>query len=522
MKMSRVLTWFGKNSNSSSMAIITRSNLLKSFLINKQIDAFTRYLKQKDTQQLCIDSFFYFLCELDDEIFILDIFNRIFRLIGRKQMSLLIINKLQTAIRDKNFPKCFQLLHLPFPQMKIPLETSKILEFIHHNWPTDQLFDCLTILITNNLHFDSEYLPWLLITLFEHYQTGDELIIKYILELKPSTDPLTQIYGNNSLTPLMLFFHLYTNEKCQQILDIYLSNIKDLNIFNQVDKWNRSYLTHLLYGRCQHAIQTDHQCPHEDVILSRFVMLYKLGNRCENLVRTIFVSEYCFSLRMKLADYLFEHRLVDENRIDEIFLNFPPTYFQFYEQQLKQLIQNRNLDSTLSTLVKQQVNFHRNLDQLVKFLLQNGARIRNPTEIEQTTLDLLLNFNQSLIPFLLLDYGFPVSISFQIWSNRSNDRLNLYVIRQIQCGYAREFREKYERFRTRLSQSTVEAMDKFIDIRNPSRLKQLCFQHLRKSLVDLSEKTIEDLNGFLRFKLRHSIRVYGYDECHSFVQTVLS
>jgi hypothetical protein len=525
--MSQIFSWFHSKKTSSSSTTIYRKNLINSFIVHKQLKEFSSYLRQKDDRILCIEGFFQLLPSMLDEHYMSQLFELITKKSGLKsnELSTIITAKLSSAILDKNFDLCEKILHLPFQSFPITLPTYEIIQFIHTCSNSQQLISCLSILIEKNLPYDSEYLSWILIILFEHYLIGDEIIIEYILNMRKHINLLFTCYGNNNVTPLMLFLHIYSNKKCEVLIDHYLSNINDQSILLQCDKWNRSYLMHLLCGRCQHEIvsndmieineQLMNQCPHASAVLAKFSMLYQLGNRCSTPVKMILTSDYCLSLRMILLKYYIENDSSIEPNLEEFFQNFPPESIPANTNYLKRLVANRNLNSTLVFLLR-----NHKMEHTIKFLLQQGARINEMNTIHHVII-YLLSYTRSMIPFMLLDYSFYTNVPYEIWTSRHTPRMNLYICRMIQCGYPNEFRAKFDEFKLRLTDSEVKSIENFIDIKTPPYLWKLCLQKLRNSLKDLGDETIDKLKDHLPIHLRQSITFYGYDECRSYFQSVV-
>ncbi|CAF3189579.1 unnamed protein product, partial [Rotaria sp. Silwood2] len=358
--MNRIFSWFYNKNNSSSLTV-PRRDFIESLIVHKQIKEFSSCLCKKDDRILCIDGFFRLLPTILDEKYMSNLFELICKKsrLTSNELSTIIINKLSRTILDKNFDLCEKILHLPIQSLKISLPTYELVQLIHTCSNTNQLIKCLSILIEKNLPYDSEYLSWILIIIFEHYTIGDEIIIEYLLNVKKNINLLFTCYGNNNITPLMLFFHLYSNNKCQILIDNYLSNINDQSILLQCDKWNRSYLMHLLCGQCQHEFMGNsfemlpdgildinekliNQCPHASIVLSKFSMLYKLGNKCDTPIKMILTSQYCLSLRIVLFNFLLENDSSIELKFDEFFQHFPPLFIRIYSNYLKRLVHNHN------------------------------------------------------------------------------------------------------------------------------------------------------------------------------------
>jgi hypothetical protein len=312
----------------------------------------------------------------------------------------------------------------------------------------------------------------------------------------------------------MLFFHLYSNNKCQLLIDHYLSNINDPSVLLQRDKWDRSYLMHLLCGRCHHDLDENslerNQCPQASAVLARFSMLYKLGNRCDTMIKKILTSDFCISLRMVLLNYL-KSNSSEDIPLDDLFNCFPAKFLSIYEDDLKRLIKNRNLDSVLTSQILSRGNDNNALDYKVKFLLQQGARIQRTDTID-SAIFLLVTSTSSMTPFILLDYSYCLDISFETWLQRRNQRANLYICCVLYYGYPSEIRQKFNEFKAYLPNKTVHAIEKLIDVKTPACLSKLCLRKLRSSLQDLGDETIEQLRDDLPTYLRKSIVSYGYDQ----------
>jgi hypothetical protein len=533
-----MFSWFNKKNNSST-STISRRDFIRSLIFHKQIKEFSSYLRQKDDRKLCIDEFFRLLSLTPDEKYMSDIFVLITKNGGFKstELSTIITNQLSSAILSRDFDLCEKILHLPFQSLKINLPTYEITQLIHTCSDSEQSIRCLSILIEKNLPYDSEYLSWILIILFEYYSIGDEIIIEHILNIKININLLFKCYGNSNVTPLMLFLHLYSNTKCQVLIDYYLSNINDQSILLQCDKWNRSYLMHLLCGQCQHGSEENsfeilsddseeinkqliNQCPHTSAVLSKFSMLRKLGNKFDTPIKTILTSGYCLPLRIILLNYLLENDSSIEFKSDEFFQNFPSKSIPIYAKYLKRLVQNRNLDSALYSVLQNSINTDQTLEHTIKFLLQQGARINNMSTIHYVIIYQILH-TRSMIPFILLDYSLYTDISYDLWLTRRTPRLNLYICRLIQCGYPSEFRQKFQEFKGQLDEQTVKLVAEFIDLKNPPCLSKLCLQKLRSSLKHLGNETIDKLKDYLPIHLKQSIIHYGHSECRTYFQAVI-
>jgi len=529
--MSNIFSWFRKKNNSSYASKLSRKDFIKSLIVHKQIKEFSSYLRQKDDRTLCIEAFFELLPSILEEKYTPDLVELITKKSGLKsnQLSTIVTNQIASSILKKDFDLCEKILNLPFQSLKISLPTYEIVQLIHTCSNTEQLIQCLSILIEKNLPYDSEYLLWILIILLEGYQIGDEIIIEYILNINKHINLLFTCYGNNNVTPLMLFLHLYSNNKCQLLIDHYLSNIKDQSILFQCDKWNRSYLMHLLCGQCQHGLdensfeilsddmeemnkQLMNQCPHASAVLSKFSMFYKLKNTCVTPVKTILISQYCLPLRIILLNYLLVNDTSNEFKFDEFFQHFPSKSIPKYINYLKRLVQNQNLNSTLLSLLLNRTND----DDTITFLLRHGARINDMSIVNNAITDLIL-YSRSMIPFTLLDYGLYTDISYAVWLGHQTPRMNFYICRAIQCGYSSELRAKFNELKTHLPQQALN----FLDLKNPPCLSKLCLQKLRSSLKNLGDETIDKLKDDLPNYLRQSITSYGHDESRAYFQILV-
>ncbi|CAF1043052.1 unnamed protein product [Adineta steineri] len=537
--MQRITSWFSKKTIQPPTTI-SRRDFIESLIVHKQVKEFTSCLQKKDERSWCIDGYFNLLPTILDEKYMADIFEIISKnsRVTSKELSNIIVSKLVGAIHDGNFDLFEKILHLPFQSsIQIPVQTYDLIRFLHTCTNTDQLMRCLSVLVEKNLRHDPEYLSWLLIILFEHYKTGDEIIIEYLLNIKKDINILFTCYGNHRVTPLMLFFHLNSNNKCQILIDNYLSNINDQSVLLQCDQWNRSYLMHLLCGQCQHdpigystkVLSNDitemekdliDQCPHASDILSKFSMLHKLGNKCDTPVKTILKSLYCVPLRIILLNYLRKNDPLFEMNLEELFTYFPSNSISTYSNYLKQLTHNHNLNHALtSVIVNQTCNLH-SMEHTFTFLVREGARIENRNTV-QFGIGNLLRHYPSRIPFILLDYGMHIDLPFDQSINQLNPKIILYICRVIQCGYPSEFRTQFDLFKSRLDSQTVELIKTFIDIKNPQKLKNLCYQKLRSSLIHLGDDTQEKLKDHLSDRLRRWITLYGYNECSVYYRTVM-
>ena len=495
-----------------------RRELIKSFIVQRQTKEFCAYLRRNEDRMLCFQGFFQLLPKMLDDQYLGELFEIMLKKSRLKpaEISKIISDQLSSAIREKNFLLCEKILYLPFQSFALTLPTFEFIQFIHNCFDSDQLIRCISKLIEKNLPHDSEYLSWVLIILFEHYRIGDEILIEHLLNLKTSIDLLCTCYGNSNVTPLMLFFHLYANETCQNLLNSYLSNIPSTSVLLQCDTWNRSYLMHLLCARCEHALDdNDLQCPHSSTILSRFAMLDQLGNRFDTPMKSILTSDLCFPLRMTLIKAYLAMHPTSEIPLNELFQYFPSKYLATYRRDLQQMICNRNCNSVLTSQLQ------RADDTIIGFLLTEGARCESLVDHTQIIVNLLAD-TRSFIPFLLLDYSFHVDVPFNQWSTRRNPRMNLYICRVLQCGYPSEFRTKFDQFKSQLSEQTVKEIEKFVDLKNTTSLSKLCLQKLRSSLKHLGDETIDRLKDHLPVHLRQSIVRYGYDQCQPYFQSVLA
>lgn len=502
-------------------SILQASTLIRSLIENKQIKELCSHLQRNEDRAFCFEVFFLLSPSISDDRYLGEVFDTMVKKSRMKssEISTILSKQLSSAILQKNFDQLEKILHLPYPSVPITLSTFELIKLIENCPDSNQVIRCLSILIEKNLPHDSEYLTWILIILCEHYRTGDEIIIDYLLNLKKPIDLLFTSYGNHNVTPLMLFIHLYSNSKCQILLDDYLEKISSTSVLLQCDRWNRSYLTHLLCGQCEHQIEDNETaCPHASMMLSRFSMLDQLGNRLDTPMKTILTSSYCFPLRMKLVKCYLDNHSSYEILLDEFFLHFPPKFIPNYQDDLKCMIHNRDLTSTLIS----QLKLFKDDNATIRFLLKQGARIQsNNTEIQPIIFNYLMNI-RSIIPFVLLDYSFYIDISFEQWLVRPNPRMNMYICRVLQCGYPSEFRAKFDQFKTHLTGQTVKEIEKFVDVKNVAPLSRLCLQKLRSSLKDLGDETIEQLTSHLPSHLKHSIVHYGYDQCQPYFRTVVS
>ncbi|CAF2136344.1 unnamed protein product [Rotaria magnacalcarata] len=536
--MDTIRSWFQTKKNVSSTG---RYDYIESLIFHQQTNEFISHLLQKKNQELCVDTFFRLLPTIPDEKYMKILFELIYKKARFKsnQLSAIIVTELSRAIRDKNFELCERILSLPLQSLQIPLGAYEITQLMHTCPDRDQLFRCLSILIERNLLYDSEYYSWILIVVFEHYTIGDDLTIEYLLTVRKTANLLFSYYGNNNITPLMLFFHLYSNKKCQEIIDNYLSNIDDQYVLLECDKWNRSYLMHLLCGKCEHGSNASYylgalpndisdinrkifdQCPHASTMLSRVSMLYKLGNRFDAPIKTIMTSQFCLPLRMVLLNFLLENDPLVEIKLDEFFKYFPSESVPLYWNYLKHIVHKQNLNDVLSSVLFNYNIQAKSNEQTVEFLLKQGARITNTDNIKSNIVHLIL-YSRSTIPFMLLDHGVYVDISYEACSSSRNHRMYFYVCRVIQCGYPSEIRTKFEEFKSSQPEYNIKLISSFIDLKNPTCLSGLCFQKLRNSAKDLSDETIEKFKPYMPSRLVKSVVGYGHEESKEYYKWVLS
>jgi hypothetical protein len=294
---------------------------------------------------------------------------------------------------------------------------------------------------------------------------------------------------------------------------------------------------HLLCGQCQHQFEDNclknlpsdileineeliDRCPHAAAVLSKFAMLHKSGNQCDEPIKRIFTSQYCLPLRIILFNYLLENDSSFELKLDELFNYFPSRSISVYSNYLKRVIHNHNLNQALLSVLRNQRNDNDPSNiHTIEFLLRQGARIDKMSDVHCIITYLLLT-GHSEIPFMLLDYSLYVDINFEQWLSRNTPRMNLYICRVIQCGYPNEFRTKFEDFKSYLTQQTVNLVEEFIDLKNPQSLSKLCLQKLRGSLKNLGDETKEQLKDYVPDRLRSSITRLGYDECGKYYRTV--
>lgn len=535
INMNRIFSWFTKKPN-LPLFIMSRRDFIESLIVQRRIKEFIACLQQKDDQDPSIDAFFHLLSTMTDDKYMSDIFELIVKKSRLKsdQLSKIIVSKVSRSIVEKNFDLCEKILSLPLQSIKPSLGTFEIIQLIHNCTNQTQLTKCLTILIDKNLPYDSEYFLWILIIIFEHYTTGDEFIIEYLLILKKNIDLLFTCYGNNNITPLMLFFHLYGNSKCQILIDSYISTIDDQTVLLQCDKWNRSYLMHLLCGKCEHPCnetclnglsdisdinkQLLDRCPNGAAILSRFSMLYKLGNRYDTPVKMVFTSQYCLALRVVLFNFFLENDPSVELMLNELFNYFPVEYIPYYWDYLKKIINNQNLNSILTSVL---LNYRTgSIENIVRFLLKQGAQLNYRDTMSSTIMN-MLSTHRSLIPFILLDYCQYIDVSLNNWRNYQYPRVGLYICRVVQCGYPSEFRNKFDELKATLSEQAKQQIEKFIDLKNPSRLSKLCIQKIRGSAKHLGDETMDKLAIYIPPRLHKSIIRFGYDECQPYFNSVI-
>ncbi|CAM4876880.1 unnamed protein product [Rotaria socialis] len=537
--MNTIRSWFQTKKNVSSIST-GRWDYIESLIFHQKTNEFISHLRRKENQEFCVDTFFRLLPVMPDEKYM----NNLFELIYKKsrfksdQLSAIIATQLSRTILDKNFELCERILSLPIQSLQIPLGTYEITKLMHTCPDKDQLFRVLSILIERNLLYDPEYHSWILIILFEYYMTGDDVTIEYLLDVRKTPNLLFSFCGDNNITPLMLLFHLYSNSKCQEIIDNYLSNIDDQHVLLECDKWNRSYLIHLLCGKCEHGSDASHyldalpndisdmnrkifdQCPHASTMLSRFSMLYKLGNRFDAPIKTILASQFCLPLRMVLFNFLFENDPLVEIQFDEFFKYFPSESVPLYWNYLKHITHKQNLNNILSSLLFNCSIQAKSNENTVEFLLKQGARITNTDNINNSIIHLIL-YSRSTVPFMLLDHGIYVDVSYQTCSNSRNHRMYFYVCRVIQCGYPSEIRTKFEEFKSSQPEYNIKLINSFIDLKNPTCLSRLCFQKLRNSANDLSDETIEKLKSYMSSRLLKSVVGYGHEESKEYYKWIL-
>lgn len=527
-----MFSWFSKKNNTSQTKSSRKAHL-KSLIVQRQTIELVPFLRKKPDRDLCIEGFFELFSSITDDKYMFDLFQLILQKSSFKssELSPILTQQLSKSILSKNFDLCQRILHLPFQSLKLPLPTYETIQLIHQCTNIEQLLECLSILIEKNLPYDSEYLLWILIIIFENYLMGDEIIIEYIINKQKKFNLLFKSYGDNHVTPLMLFLHLYTNKTCQLFIDQYISKINDQSILLQCDRWNRSYLMHLLCGKCEHDINENlvednkeliNQCSHSTTILPMFTMLYNSNNKCDTLIKTIFTSGYCLPLQMILLNYVYENNVLVESDLKEFFLYFPSKSLPNYIDYIKPLVRNQNLDSTLIHILNHQnPNAYHNR-YTIEFLLQQGARIHDMTIVENAIINLLGHYS-SLIPFVLLDYAMYINISYDTWRSLilHDSRLNLYICRLVQCGCSNRFQGNFNHLKASFPQQTTVLIEKFIDLKNPSPLKKLCLQKLRNSLKNLGNETIDTFKDYLPNRLRQSIVHYGYEECGAYFHSVM-
>ena len=281
----------------------------------------------------------------------------------------------------------------------------------------------------------------------------------------------------------------------------------------QCDKWNRSYLMHLLAGKCEHAIEENASqinaelvplCPHASTLLARFTMLHRLGNTLDQPVKTIFKSQYCLPLRMLLFNYLLENDSSFSVQFKDFFQYFPGKFLPTYSNYLQHIVRNQNLDGPLESFVLRPSGIEADDSETIRFLLQRGARF-NTTAQHQLVILNRLRYTQSTIPFLLLDYSMYIDPSSELRSNVNRSRVLLYTALVGRCGYATELQKKFDEFKTVLPEQQVKTLVDLIDMKNPACLSRLCLQKLRSSVKHLGDDTLEQLDDHLPQTLKQSL-----------------
>ncbi|CAF0807178.1 unnamed protein product [Adineta ricciae] len=531
--MSRLFSWLLKANNVPTTPAC-REIYFEFLIKDKRLKELTTCLQRKSDRSDCINGFFNLLSKLPDDAYMDEVFELIITKsrLPPTQIARLVVDRLSQAISSKDFGLFERILRLPFSLIQIPLSTYDASRFISTCSDSDQVTRCLSILIEKNLRFDPEYPSWILILLIEHYKTGEEIVIENFLREQRNAQFLYVQYGDCRVTPLMIFLHLYSNPKCQAIIDQQLSNIQDPSVLLQYDRWNRSYLMHLICTECQHVVNTASttllsndltevndefikQCPCASVIFSQFVRLYELGNKFEAPVKTIFNSRLCFPLRMKLFNYLWENNAADQIKLDDFFVNFPSMFISNYQYYLKRLVHNRNLDQALTSVVLNSRDHSQRVDAKITFLLRQGARINDMNVISSIILS-LLNGVQSSTPFMLLDYDMPIKVDSQLLSSTSTRNKTLYILRAAQCGYTNVSQSRFECFKSTQSQFMISMIDKLVDIKSPTSLSNLCRRKLRRSLKNLGDDIMNKLNEILPNRLVQSIRLYEYHKWLTF------
>ncbi|CAF1028413.1 unnamed protein product [Adineta ricciae] len=525
--MSRLFSWLLKTNNIPTTPVY-RQLYFENLINDKRLKELTTCLQRKSDQMDCINGYFHLLSKLTDDAYMDEIFELIITKsrLPPTQIARIVVDRLSQAISSKDFGLFERILRLSHSSIQLPLSTYDVSRLISTCSDSDQIARCLSILIEKNLRFEPEYPTWILILLIEHYKTGGEIVIENFLREQTNAQFLYVPYGDCRVTPLMIFLHLYSNPKCQAIIDQQLSNIQDPSVLLQYDRWNRSYLMHLICNECQHVVNTVSttllsndlteindelikQCPYASAIFSQFVRLYELGNKFETPVKTIFNSRLCFPLRIKLFNYIWENNTIDQIKLDDFFVNFPSMFFSSYQYYLKRLVHNQNLDQALTSVVLNCKDHPQRVDAKITFLLRQGARINDMNVVSSTILS-LLNGVQSSTPFMLLDYDMPIKIDFQLLSRTSTRNMALYIFRAAQCGYTDVSQSQFESFKSTQSKSMISMIDKLVDIKSPTTLSNLCRRKLRRSLKNLGDDTMDKLNEILPHRLVHSIRLYEY------------
>lgn len=537
-RMNRLWNWFSTKNPSSPLALYARSQPIKTLIERKQIKEFLTLLRSKDDRILCVETFLNCLSTISDEKYMHDLFV----LIKQKsrltplQLSTIVCKSLVRTILDRKFDQCEQILRLPLPNAPLSLPTYELTKLIHYCPNQEQLFFCLSVLIEKNLAHDSSYIPWVLIIVFEDYTAGDEHVIEFLLKMRPEKEFLHCNYGENNVTPLMLFLHLYTNEKCQFIIDKYLSTLTDQSVLFRQDRWNRSYLTHLLCGQCRHPTTENSLnlsfksisewndvfhtcCPHAASVLSTFNLFYRIGNRCENLFRTILNSGYCLPLQFLLIHYLLENDPFIQIKCDEFFQTFPPQLIRTYSHYLKELVRNKNLDSSLSSILQRPTHLLRTHYDTIEFLLRQGARLNNGIDLT-TSIISLLRTSEASIPNLLLNHRIRIDESFDWTGITMSDQLTFYVCRTAFCGYQLTYIKFIDRFKYTETEQKSEIIEKYLKCRKSSTLSRLCYQKIRSSVKHLGDETIEQLNEYIPQHLRSSVLHLRHQEYEKFARII--
>ena len=520
--MSRLFTWF-RGKKTPNFSAISRRDMIKSFIVQRQTKEFTSCLRNPADQSVCLDAFILLLTSVPDEQYMSSLFEVIRKhsRLSPAEFSAAIVSKLSHAILEKDFELCERILRLPLKASLMPLPTFELIRFMHTCSDREQLFRFLSNLIEKNLPYDAGYHSWILIILFEHYQTGDDEIIEYLFKLQKSTSLLHDFFGNNSVTPLMLFLHLYSNEKCQKLMDNYFSSLTDQSVLLKCDKWNRSYLMHLLCGHCEHEAVLDSskitfenvsqynaelvcRCPHASSLLARFSMLHRLGNRLDQPLKTIFKSQFCLPLRMLLFNYLLENDSSFQMNLKDFFVYFPDKSLAIYSDYLKHLVQNYNQDGVLESYLLCRASYDADDYETIRFLLKQGLRANMSGDLRHR-ISSLLCFSESMIPFLFLDYSTYIDPSLELRSHANVSRVVVYMGLVTTCGYPTEFREKFDEYTKLLPDPTAKTLAELLDVKNPPSLSRLCTQKLRSSVKNLGDDTIEQLDGYLPKTLKQSL-----------------